>query len=45
MTPPTTVTRPDNTGGTGMTSPDAQMGKEITVIRGTEKTRVIVPQR
>jgi Flp pilus assembly protein CpaB len=45
MTPPTTVSRPDNTGGTGMTAPDAQMGKEITVIRGTEKTRVIVPQR
>lgn len=45
VTPPVTVPRPDNTGGTGMTAPDAPTSKEITVIRGTEKTRVIVPQR
>lgn len=43
--PPTTVPRPDNTGGMGMSAPDTPSTKEITVIRGTEKTRVIVPGR
>ncbi len=32
-------------GGPDMGAPDAPSTKEITVIRGTEKTRVIVPQR
>ncbi|PQV64000.1 Flp pilus assembly protein CpaB [Abditibacterium utsteinense] len=40
-----TAPRPNNIGGSGMTAPDALATKEITVIRGTEKTRVIVPQR
>lgn len=43
VTPPATVPRPDNIGG--MAVPAAPLGKEITVIRGTEKTRVLVPQR
>ncbi len=42
MAPPTTAPRPD---GSGMIPPSDMGSKEITVIRGTEKTRVIVPQR